>query len=381
MKKTEKKSTAKKLAAILLAIILVVSLAACAAKSNDSYAPAPSENYLSVTKYDSGYGAYDEFSYDIAMGRDYVDGEYYSYALTEEAYDVASNMSAPQAMPGEASAGGGITATQMTAASSNLSSEKIIYSGFAAIETEEYDTAMKTLSSMITQYGAFIESSNEYGGTPSYNYYGEVSYSLRSASFTIRIPSENFAAFCDAMPLIGNVFNRSSNAENVTEQYSDYESRLKTLHVEEERLLAMLEKCETVEDMITIESKLSDVRYRIESITSSLKNLSNRVNFSSLSLSLNEVRKYTYVPPVDLTYGQQIVEGLKKTLRNVGEFFADLFKNIVIALPVLAILAVLAIAVILILRRAVKKRRIKRNEKISNVERERDTGSEGSDNA
>ena len=78
---------------------------------------------------------------------------------------------------------------------------------------------------------------------------------------------------------------------------------------------------------------------------------------------------------------EEIVEGLKKTLRNVGEFFADLFKNIVIALPVLAILAVLAIAVILILRRAVKKRRIKRNEKISNVERERDTGSEGSDNA
>ena len=52
--------------------------------------------------------------------------------------------------------------------------------------------------------------------------------------------------------------------DDVTLRYVDVDSHKKALETEQERLLALLEKAENVEDIITIENRLSDVRYELE---------------------------------------------------------------------------------------------------------------------
>jgi len=329
----------KKLFAILLAVMLLLSTAACAAKTS-----APSDVYF------AGGNGNMNAAYAPMM-------EEYAYS---DAYDVSYEMDmAPMASTNDKGVGNGsgLSTSLLSSSGSGMINEKIIYSANARIETTEYDESIKTLADMLTKYNGFIENSYEDGyDTYDYNNPG-ARYTLRNASYTIRIPSEHFNAFTDGLSNVGNVRNRSTDAVNVTEQYTDYESRLNAYRIEEERLLAMLEKADNIPDMITIESKLSDVRYNIEYITSNLRNLSNRVNYSSVYINLQEVQKYTPAVPINLTYWQQIAEGLKDSLAGVGSFFKGLLRYIIVFSPVLLILAVVVVIVVIIVRRNLKKNR------------------------
>ncbi|MDR1065093.1 MAG: DUF4349 domain-containing protein [Oscillospiraceae bacterium] len=316
----------KKSAAALLIAALCASAFACSASTMDSANSVPGD-----------FGS----SYKDALS---------SGGAPEEA-------SAPEIgyTSQEAPAAGGFGSLPVTARPAEAFAEKIIYSANANIESVEFDTSLEALSEMISSYGAFIENSNVSGADYASEFYGRNPY--RSASYTIRVPRENFDAMLEALSRLGNITYRSTYAENVTEQYTDADSRLKARRIEEERLLAMLEKADTVEDMITIESKLSEVRYDIESLTSRLTNLDNRVNYSAVYVNINEVERLTRQEPIHLSYGQRIAEGLKQTLRGVGNFFTEALRLFIVNLPVLVLLAVAVIIAVAINRRVVKRRR------------------------
>jgi hypothetical protein len=312
----------KKSAAALLIAALCASAFACSASTMDSANSVPGD-----------FGS----SYKDALSSVYAPAPEIGYTSEE----------AP-------AAAGGFGSLPVTARPAEAFAEKIIYLANAGIESVEFDTSLEALSEMISNYGAFIENSNVSGADYASEFYGRNPY--RSASYTIRVPRENFDAMLEALSKLGNITYRSTNAENVTEQYTDAESHLKARRIEEERLLAMLEKADTVEDMIAIESKLSEVRYDIESLTSRLTNLDNRVNYSAVYVNINEVEKLTRQEPIHLSYGQRIAEGLKQTLRGVGNFFTEALRLFVVNLPVLVLLAVAVIIAVAINRRVVKRR-------------------------
>ncbi|MDR2615902.1 MAG: DUF4349 domain-containing protein [Oscillospiraceae bacterium] len=305
-----------------------------------------------------------------ATGKSIGENGYYASGSGGVAYDVSEEeiAAAPGAPPvpmpevesasadyRTASNGGGLAPAVTATRTAASFAEKMIYSANASLETVEFEKSLEELALMIDEYGAFTESSNVSGADYATSFYGRNPY--RSADYTIRVPRENFNKLLDALTRLGNMTYRSMFAENVTEQYTDTESRLKTYRVQEERLLAMLEKADTVADMITIETSLSNVRYEIESLTSRLMNLDNRVNYSSVYINIREVEKLTEAEPTHQTYGQKIFEGLKNTLRGIGEFFKDALRVFIVNLPILAILAVAAVVVIAIARRAAKKRK------------------------
>ncbi|MDR0838975.1 MAG: DUF4349 domain-containing protein [Oscillospiraceae bacterium] len=339
----------KKLLSIALALLLIVSVAACGSyKSNGATPPMAAAAGGSSEE----YYAYDRG--EVETG--YSDGSY-GYA------------DAPAAAPAPGyttdTGSGGLTGLLVSSSGTGSLAEKIIYSAYATVETVKFDESLEALAAMIGEYAAFVENSYVTGADYASTYYGNNPY--RYANFTIRVPRENYAALTGNLSKIGNVTNLSNNAENVTEQYTDVESRLKVYRVEESRLLAMLEKADTVADMITIESTLSQVRYEIESLTSRLTNLDNRVNYSSVSVDIREVEILSKQEPVHLTYGQQILEGLRNTLGGIGHFFKNLLKFIIVNLPIFAILAVVIIAVVLV----IVKRRPKKTEKPEKTDEEK----------
>ena len=75
------------------------------------------------------------------------------------------------------------------------------------------------------------------------------------------------------------------------------ESRKKSLEIEQERIWQFLEKAESIDTVITLEQRLSDIRYQLESMESQLRLYDNQVDYSTVYLSISEVTAYTPVTP------------------------------------------------------------------------------------
>ena len=235
--------------------------------------------------------------------------------------------------------------------------DKIIYSGAATVETIRFDETIEQVYALIEQYGAFVESSWVTGKDYSTTYYNRPGY--RSASFVIRVPRDSFQTFTGALETLGNVTRSSVQAENITSSYYDTQSRLNTYRTEEERLLDMLGKAETVEDMLNIEDRLASVRYNIESLTTTLTNWDSRINYSSLSLSISEVKELTPETPITHTFGQDIAEHFRSSCQWLLGAVKSGFLFCVSAVPILILPVIIVIVVLLIIRAKRTKQRPK----------------------
>lgn len=314
--------TNKKLLSLALALILILALAACGAASKTSTESVTSD-MAAVPAPDAASGT---SSFDMAGSQ--------NKALTDTS--------------------GSATAESVTELPP---ADKIIYTGYVSLETLDFDKTMTALQQLITDCGGFVQSSNVTGGD--YNsIYGGTAVS-RTADYTIRIPVDKFESVTDSLKNLGNVVSSSTNADNITMQYTDTKSRLDAYQTEETRLLELLAKASTVEDMLAIETRLSDVRYNIESLTSQLKNWDSEVSYSTLTLSVREVALYSKDNSATVSYGEQIKQTFSHSLYALGSFFKDLLKFIVAIFPALVVLGVITVIVLLIVRAANKKKKSK----------------------
>jgi hypothetical protein len=298
-------------------------------------------------------------SYDTFVESNTSSSDYYDVSTTE-----SSNVFVG------ASEDGGVFSDEVSLTENADFSEKMIYTASAEIETTEFDKSVEAVYDLIDNYSAFLESSYVTGNDYRTQFYGYQSY--RYAEFVIRVPSSGYSSLTKNLSVLGNVLSVNEQAENITEQYYDVQSRLDTYNIEEERLLSMLEKADNVSDMIEIESRISDVRYQIESLETKLRNWQNQVDYSTVTITLEEVRELTETVEVQRTYWQQIGDGLKKSTKSVGKFFKNLFKDFVIALPILLTIAVIAVILILIIVKIIiplrQRRKEKRREKTEKAE-------------
>nr|WP_279380651.1 DUF4349 domain-containing protein [Caldicoprobacter guelmensis] len=213
---------------------------------------------------------------------------------------------------------------------------KIIRSAYLSMETTEFDRTVNEIIGKVNVYLGYIESS-EIQGKPTYQ--GQVSN--RKAHFEIRVPSKSFDSFIGDMVELGNVTSRQIRGEDITAQYLDVEARLKSLRLQEERLLTLLSKAEKLQDIIELERELSRVRYEIENYTGTLKQWDNMVQYSRISVDVYEVREIKQEKPEPITWGDRIVSGFIKSWESIGKLFGDLIVFLVSAVPYLLILAVI----------------------------------------
>jgi len=241
-----------------------------------------------------------------------------------------------------------------------LLAEKIIYTVHASIETKRFDETIAQVHSLMANHNAFIEHSNISG----VNYASQLQgrSEVRYASFTLRVPVKELNAMTLSLDGLGNVVEETSRADNITSQFFDVQSRLNSLTVQEERLLEMLSQTERIADMLTIEGHLSEVRYEIELLTTTINNWQRQVDYSTLSLWIVEVEQFTEKVESDQTYWQQIGDGFMSTLRGVGSAFMSIFMWLIVSAPVLVILAIIGVVTFILIKR--KTRSLKKKKAI-----------------
>lgn len=296
------KKMMRKLIPLFLALLMLCTvLAGCGAKSEsamDSGAPgAATDSYYdkSELKGDSYFGG--------------------NYAVEEEYTETTDS--------GETPAEGTVPAQQ-----------KIILYLDYEIETLEFEKSTAALEALCAQLGGYIQDSYRSGDSINYD-------NLHYANYTFRIPSSRLDDFRTGAETVGTVTSVSTSSENITEKYYDIEARLASLRTQEERLLALMEKSETLADVIELEQALADVTYEIESLTGSLRKYDSLVDYSTVTVRLSEVVKYSETPVVTRTLWDRMSNRFKNSLRGIVDFGEDLLVGFVGSLPVLVLLGVL----------------------------------------
>lgn len=161
---------------------------------------------------------------------------------------------------------------------------KLILRGSVSAEATDFDAALSAIEQQVAQAGGYVESSNVRGGSGS-----------RWAELTVRVPREQFDAVFEAMGDNCHVTERSRSSENVSASYYDAEARRTALEIKRDRLLALLEKADKMEDILILENALSDVQYEIEGLSGTLRGYDRLIAFSTLDVYLQEVRDLSLV--------------------------------------------------------------------------------------
>lgn len=236
----------------------------------------------------------------------------------------------------DAGLGAGTAGASGAGGEAKVDPEKIIYSADVTVETTAFDDAVAEVTRLVEDYSGWVESSSVNDA----NYYSRARgyVSSRSASYTLRIPSEKFSAFMSGLSELGNVPYTHTYTENVTAQYYDVQARLTAYTTQETRLLEMMEQAETVSDVIAIEEKLTELRYQIESLQSTLNNYDRRVSYSSVYLTLEEVQEYTPETEQQIGFGRQLVLALQRGGRSFVNGCRELILTVASILPGLLLL-------------------------------------------
>ncbi len=229
--------------------------------------------------------------------------------------------------------------------------KKLIKNVDLEVETQQYDELVANIQTEVTSLGGYVENftASDYNQGKTRNCY-----------LTVRVPAEHLDSFVNRVAEKSNILYRNERVEDVTLQYVDLDTHKKALVTERDRLLELLEKAENVADIIEIESRLSEVRYQIESLESQLRAIDNQVTYSTVYISIQEVEVLT--PVAEKSVWQKIADGFGYNVYRVLWGLEDFAIGCVISLPFIFVWIVL-IAVLFVISRLIWKGHCRRQEK------------------
>jgi hypothetical protein len=213
----------------------------------------------------------------------------------------------------------------------------VIYNAELNLEVKSFQKAMTQIEKKVNEYGGYIIESNTYRD-------GEEAL---SGTITVRVPQEHFQGFLnDAEGFAVKVYNRTVNGEDVTEEYVDLESRLKSKRVVEERLLEFMKKAEKTEDLLKISNDLAKLQEEMEQILGRIKYLENQSALSTITISITEDN--IVVPNIDnkeLNTWERTKSQFVSSLNYLLSLASGLFVLIVGNLPIFILLFLFTIPV------------------------------------
>ena len=324
----------KRITAVLACfIILVLVISACGSEKSAS----TSESDFAT---EEAAGAVDDYEY----------GNGYAASMTQaKAYD------------GEETADTGLESStepeQPEAVEPAESNQKLVYTCWMTIQTLEFDKTQSSVKDAVKKVGGIIES--ESVTDSDYHWYYDSYYKKSgtlTSNLTVRVPSAKYEEFLTLLDGAGGkVTNKSQNVENITKRYNDQTVYIQSLETQEKRLMEMMEKAETVEEMITVEARLTEVQTELNQARSSLANMDTDVKYSTVNLTLEEVVKYTDTPKTPLTFGERVADAFVESWANFVAMLQGIVIGLIYILPTLLLVLAILLVVFLIHREYRKK--------------------------
>ena len=233
--------------------------------------------------------------------------------------------------------------------------QKLIRTVNMDAETMSMNALVSWLDSRVAELGGYYEEKSiRRSGSRADGKYNQY------ADMMIRIPAQNLDRFVSQMGEEANILSTSETTENVTLTYVSTQSRVQALETEQKRLLELLENAESMEDLLTIEERLTDVRWELENYASQLRVLDNQVNYSTIYLSIREVEEPTVI--VERTVWQKIGDGFTENAGDMWDGLVNFFIWLISAIPYLIPLSLFGGAAVLVIK-LLKKLKLRRKAK------------------
>ena len=212
-------------------------------------------------------------------------------------------------------------------------SRMVIKNASLSIVVEEPGATMDAISDLASEMGGFVVSSNLYriqldGGLE-----------VPQANITIRVPVEKLDQVLEEIKSgAGQILNENISGQDVTQEYTDLESRLRNLENAEQQLTSIMEEAYKTEDVLSVYNRLVEVQEQIELIKGQMQYYEQSAALSAISVNIqaNEA-----VQPLKIGNWQPV--GVAKraiqALINTLKVFANIFIYLVLlVLPVTLIL-------------------------------------------
>jgi Domain of unknown function (DUF4349) len=232
---------------------------------------------------------------------------------------------------------------QSSPADIKVPNQMVIYQADLHLRVKKFEQTLQKIEEQVLKHEGYIAQSNVM----------KEGKEQVSGIITVRIPQTHFQAFLhDAEGQAAEVLQRNINGTDVTEEYVDLESRLKSKRVVEERLTSFIQSATKTEDLLKISDDLAAVQEEIEMIQGRMKYLENQTALSTITIRLYENK--VIVPNLEEDDLNTWEKTKKQFMNSTNMLLAALSGLVVFVLgnlPIIVLLAIVAIVIFFYLRR------------------------------
>ncbi|MGJ1433230.1 DUF4349 domain-containing protein [Sphingobacterium spiritivorum] len=192
--------------------------------------------------------------------------------------------------------------------------KKIIKTGSVSVESRDVAKSKKSLDALVSKHKGFYEEETLSKGN-----------SIASYNLNIRIPVQDYEAFI--AELEGgkdNITSKSIQSQDMTGQYYDLDSRLKSKKAYLQRYTELLGKARNVKEILEIEEQIRVIQEEIDATAASLKSLSEQVAYSTLSVYLYQEQSNISIGAD--SFGTKLVDAVRFGWTALETFFIILIR-------------------------------------------------------
>ncbi|MFE0461501.1 DUF4349 domain-containing protein [Kitasatospora sp. NPDC058965] len=190
------------------------------------------------------------------------------------AHGAAAAPAAPAApVPAPSAAGG--TAAPVTA-------RAMAYNARLDLRVADLDAAVGRATDLATGANGYVEHENTSAGT---------------AELVLRIPSADFGPSLERLAALGTVLARSQQADDLTQQQVDLDSRVKSQQASVDRIRGLMQDAKSLADVVSLEGELSKRESDLESLQRQAQELATKTSLSSVTLEFSTEERPAPPPP------------------------------------------------------------------------------------
>ncbi|WP_188207004.1 DUF4349 domain-containing protein [Alkalibacillus aidingensis] len=218
----------------------------------------------------------------------------------------------------------------------------VIYTGTIAIEVEDYDHTYTTIVDELNDFNGYVVESNVHEHPED---------DRKNGHIVVRIPEEHFNDFMNGVETNSeHVIEKTTEGNDVTEEYVDLESRLRSQEAVEERLLNFLDEADNTEDLLNISNDLARVQEEIEQIKGRMIYLEDHVAYSTVTINISEKR--INIPEIESQDSLNTFEKAQQLFMGTVNWIISVFSNIIVFIVGLSpiLIPILIIAVFYFIR-------------------------------
>lgn len=212
--------------------------------------------------------------------------------------------------------------------------QKIIKTGSLTLKVDSVDQSSAEVTNIATRYEGFVQTSNIY----------ESPTGAKSGTVIIRVPGDKFeTALQEIKTLATLVVSENVSGQDVTEEFVDLQARLNNKYEEEQQYIKILDRANTVEDILMVTERLSWVRAEIERLEGRIKYLENLTDMATITVFLTEEERIEI--PIEKWRPYEVVRQALRALIGSLQGIA----NLLIWLLIFAIGLILPISLVILL--------------------------------